>query len=121
MTIISHAAAGAPLFVVVGATGAQGRSLIDAIAADGTEYRVRGITRDVGKPEAHELRQLGVEVVAGNANDANSVETPFNGADVIFAMTTTDYFSSNGEEEVRSHPGNIALLLLPSYPADHEL
>lgn len=98
MTITSSA--DAPLFVVVGATGTQGRSIIDAISADSKEYRVRGITRDPSKSNAQDLAKLGVEVVPGDVDDATSIEKAFQGAEVAFAMTVTDYWSPDGEEKV---------------------
>ena len=98
MTITS--AAESPLFVVVGSTGTQGRSVIDAIASDDKEYRVRGITRDPSKTKAQDLVKLGVEVVAGDVDDATSVEKAFEGASIVFAMTASDYWSPNGEEKV---------------------
>ncbi|KAK9894420.1 NAD(P)-binding protein [Cystobasidium minutum MCA 4210] len=97
MTITSSA--DAPLFVVVGATGTQGRSIIDAISADSKEYRVRGITRDPSKSNAQDLAKLGVEVVPGDVDDATSIEKAFQGAEVAFAMTVTDYWSPDGEEK----------------------
>jgi putative NADH-flavin reductase len=98
MTITSSSSA--PLFVVVGSTGTQGRSVVDAIAADAKEYRVRAITRDTSKPAAQELKSLGAEVVAGDISDAASIEKAFQGADVVYGMTVSDYWSPNGEERV---------------------
>ena len=61
----------APLFAVVGATGVQGRSVIDAIAADPSHYRVRGFMRDTKK--AGDLPSLGVEPVALDLESASSL------------------------------------------------
>lgn len=98
MTITS--ASIGPLFVVVGSTGTQGRSVIEAIASDKNEYRVRGITRDSSKPAAQELERLGCEVVEADADDAASIEKAFQGAEIVFGMTNSDYWSPNGEEKV---------------------
>lgn len=100
MTITTSSAADAPLFVVVGSTGTQGRSVIDAIAADKKDYRVRGLTRDPSKTSAKELKKLGVEVVAGDVDDASSIERAFEGAEIVFAMTTSDYWSPDGRQKV---------------------
>lgn len=100
MTITSSSSS--PLFVVVGSTGTQGRSVIDAIASDDKEYRVRGITRDPSKTAAEELRELGCEVVTGDIGDAASIEKAFQGAEVVFGMTTTDYWSPDGEDKVKA-------------------
>lgn len=100
MTITSSNTA--PLFVVVGSTGSQGRSVIDAIAADKKEYRVRAITRDPTKTSAQELEGLGCEVVAADADDADSIERALQGAEIVFGVTVSDYWSPDGEEKVSS-------------------
>ena len=54
------------LLTVFGATGAQGGSLIAHILARpslSNAYRLRGVTRDVGKPASLALREKGVEMV----------------------------------------------------------
>lgn len=56
----------AKILTVFGATGNQGGSVIRAVLADpvlSREFRIRAITRDVGKPAAQELAAKGVEVV----------------------------------------------------------
>lgn len=55
-----------PLLTVFGATGAQGGSLIAYVIAHPSlskSYRLRGVTRDVGKPASVALREKGVEMV----------------------------------------------------------
>ena len=54
------------LITVFGSTGNQGGSVIKYILSDPTlskEFKIRGITRDVSKPAAQELENLGVEMV----------------------------------------------------------
>lgn len=58
------------LIVIIGATGAQGIFVIDALLAprpDGTPspYRVRGLTRDPSSKRAQDLAAKGVEMVKG--------------------------------------------------------
>ena len=58
------------LILVIGATGAQGLAVIDALlapAADGTPspYAVRALTRDTQSRRAQLLASKGVEVVQG--------------------------------------------------------
>ena len=58
------------LILVIGATGAQGLAVIDALlkpSADGSSspYRVRALTRDPQGARAQELARQGVEVVQG--------------------------------------------------------
>lgn len=58
------------LVLVIGATGAQGLAVIDALLApseDGTPspYAVRALTRDTESRRARELAQKGVELSKG--------------------------------------------------------
>ena len=53
------------LITVFGATGNQGGSVIKHILADAqlsSEFKIRGITRDVNKPAAKALADKGVEL-----------------------------------------------------------
>lgn len=58
------------LILVIGATGAQGRAVINALLKpkeDGTPspYTIRALTRDPKSTQAQELTTLGVECVEG--------------------------------------------------------
>jgi len=92
----------APLFVVLGATGGQGRSIVRAIEESSTAYRVRAVTRDASKPAAKALETIGCSVVA--VSDIGSVEgvrKAFEGADVVFAVTMSDYSEGGIEREYK--------------------
>ncbi|KAJ5760455.1 hypothetical protein N7520_007611 [Penicillium odoratum] len=81
--------ANSKLIVVVGATGGQGNSVVDAFLED-DEYRVRGVTRNTQSPKAQALTKKGVEMVAGDAHNEQSLSRAFVGAYAIFSMT--DFF-----------------------------
>jgi uncharacterized protein YbjT (DUF2867 family) len=58
------------LILVIGATGAQGRAVIDALlapGANGTEspYSVRALTRQPHSKHAQDLKRRGVEIIEG--------------------------------------------------------
>lgn len=81
------------LLVVFGATGNQGRSVIDQVLAHPTlskTLRLRGITRDASKPDAQALRNLGVEVVSADASRTDTLKAAFAGASSTFIMTTSN-------------------------------
>jgi hypothetical protein len=78
------------LVVVVGATGTQGGSVVDALLADPSSYRVRGITRNPQSDNAQALAAKGAEIVTADLNDESSLVAAFAGANVIFAVT--DFF-----------------------------
>ncbi|KAI9724592.1 MAG: hypothetical protein M1828_003615 [Chrysothrix sp. TS-e1954] len=102
------------LLVVIGATGVQGRSVINAILADSTtkaEYKIRGITRDASSSKAKALTELGVECVASSArqadsNDKASLAKAFQGAHSVFGVTNFWETADPKVEERQGH--NIA-------------
>ncbi|KAF7369519.1 NmrA domain-containing protein [Mycena venus] len=79
----------APLVAVVGATGTQGGSVINALAESDKPYRIRGFTRDAAKPSAQELVERGVDIVVVSLVVGNKEEVykAFAGADVAFLVT----------------------------------
>ncbi|KAG8993760.1 hypothetical protein FRB94_006620 [Tulasnella sp. JGI-2019a] len=100
MTISSYLSA--PLVVIVGATGAQGRSVIRALAESTIAYRMRGFTRDTSKPIAQDLVKQGVEMVAIDPNPTPEnelrVKSAFEGATYAFAMTIPAMMTSKERE-----------------------
>ncbi|KAJ7679126.1 NAD(P)-binding protein [Mycena polygramma] len=79
----------AALVAVVGATGIQGGSVVDALAESDKPHRVRGFTRDATKPAAQKLITRGVEVIVVSLVVKNKVEVykAFAGTEVAFLMT----------------------------------
>jgi uncharacterized protein YbjT (DUF2867 family) len=73
---------------VIGATGAQGGGLMRAILADRQgPFAARAITRKPESEAARALASLGAEVVAGDADDPESLERAFAGAHGAFCVT----------------------------------
>ncbi|KAJ7756160.1 NAD(P)-binding protein [Mycena metata] len=79
----------APLVLVVGATGNQGGSVIQALAESDRPYRIRGLTRDVTKPAAQKLVNQGVEMVNISlaVENEGEVKAAFTGANIAFIVT----------------------------------
>ena len=75
------------LAVVLGATRGQGGSVVIALLRTG-RYRVRGVTPDAETPDAHRLRERGVEVVGADLDDPSTLAIALASAHVIFAVTT---------------------------------
>ena len=76
------------IIAVVGATGAQGGGLVRALAADANGgFVARALTRDVNSEKAKALAKLGVEVVAANVDDPESLKRAFAGAHGAFCVT----------------------------------
>ncbi|KAG8876914.1 hypothetical protein FRB97_003833 [Tulasnella sp. 331] len=82
---ISHDTS-APLFVVVGATGNQGGSVIKMLSESSGHYRIRALTRDATKPRAEELSRAGVEMIVVGPVLENKIEIfkAFEGATYAF-------------------------------------
>ncbi|KAI5782392.1 NmrA family transcriptional regulator [Peziza echinospora] len=80
------------LLVVFGATGNQGGSVVDFVLNHpelSKQYKVRGITRDATNPKAQALEQKGVEVVAADFDDDESIKKALEGANAVFATTVS--------------------------------
>jgi len=83
------------IIAIMGATGKQGGGAVDALLKDGT-FAVRAITRDINGEKAKAIAQRGVEVVAGDLNDTDSLIKAFAGVYGVFGLT--DYWTSQGKE-----------------------
>lgn len=75
---------------VIGATGIQGSSVVQAALEAGEKWKVRAITRNGLGEAATALRGGGVEVVTADLNDIRSLKQAFAGSQAIFALT--DFF-----------------------------
>lgn len=76
------------VIAIVGATGAQGGSLVRAICRDpDSGFIARAITRDPHSDAAQELADIGAEVVQGDLDDPASIESAFEGAYGAFCVT----------------------------------
>lgn len=64
------------LLTVVGGTGTQGRSVIEA-ALKGEHGKIRALTRNTGSQNAKDLAAKGVEVVKADLNDESSLVKAF--------------------------------------------
>ncbi|KAK4501048.1 hypothetical protein PRZ48_006854 [Zasmidium cellare] len=78
------------LLVILGITGQQGSSIATLFLKDPqlrSTYSLRGITRNPSKASNKHLLDAGVELVAGDLDDVQSLKKAFKGADAIFAVT----------------------------------
>jgi uncharacterized protein YbjT (DUF2867 family) len=87
------------IIAVIGATGAQGGGLVRAIAGDRAgEFAPRAVTRKPDSDKAKALAGAGIEVVAGDADQAGSLEQSFAGAYGAFCVTNFwEHFSAERE------------------------
>jgi uncharacterized protein YbjT (DUF2867 family) len=89
------------VIAVMGATGAQGGGLVRAIHADRDgPLTARAITRKPDSEKAQALATLGIQVVAGDADDPPSLERAFAGAHGVFCVTNFwEHFSPDRETD----------------------
>lgn len=81
--------------LVIGATGRQGGAVARRLHRSGKI--VRALTRRVEGPSARALTSAGIEVVAGDLSDPDSLRRAVNAMDVVFAMTVA---SDHPEDEI---------------------
>lgn len=83
--------------LVTGATGQQGGAIARELLA--RKYRVRAMTRKPDSPAARALAALGAEVVAGDLDDASSLDRVLPGAWGTFGVQNTWEAGVEREEE----------------------
>ncbi|KAE8146857.1 hypothetical protein BDV25DRAFT_161628 [Aspergillus avenaceus] len=80
--------------VIFGATGQQGRSILNKVHQDpklSTKYSIRAITRDATQSPSKELLNQGIEVVEADANDASTLPAALANAHTVILITTSIY------------------------------
>jgi len=97
---------GRNLIVVTGATGKQGGAIARELLARG--HKVRAMTRKPDSPAAREIAKLGAEVVAGDLDDATSLERVLAGAWGAFAVQNTWEAGVEREEEQGKRIAEVA-------------
>jgi len=78
------------ILVILGATGKQGQSVLNAITSDpiiSKKYIIRAITRDPSSPKAKALERDRVELVKADMGDLESLKRAVEGADAVFGVT----------------------------------
>ncbi|OGM40610.1 HSCARG dehydrogenase [Aspergillus bombycis] len=80
--------------VIFGATGQQGRSILETIHHDPTlskQYSIRAITRDVSQRAAKEISSQGTETIQADIDDPASLPRALAHAHTVILITTTIY------------------------------
>lgn len=97
-----------PIIAVLGATGAQGGGLAQALLARGAAapYSVRALTRNPDAPVAQELQAAGAELVRADLDDERSLRAAFDGVHGVFAVT--DFYGHCSPERELTQARHIA-------------
>lgn len=93
--------------LITGATGKQGGATLRHLAKRGG-FKLRAMTRKPDGDAAKAVRALGAEVVAGDLNDAASLEAALEGVWGVFAVQNTRDAGVEGEEEQGKRIAKIA-------------
>jgi len=93
--------------LITGATGKQGGATLRHLAKRGG-FKLRAMTRKPDGDAAKALSALGAEVVAGDLNDAASLERAVEGAWGVFAVQNTWEAGVEGEEEQGKRLAKVA-------------
>ena len=76
------------IVTVFGATGTQGGAVIDALLRESNSpYKIRAVTRDPASTPSKALVERGVEVVAADLGDRDSLRAAMRGAEAVFGVT----------------------------------
>jgi uncharacterized protein YbjT (DUF2867 family) len=95
------------IIAVIGATGAQGGGLVNAILADPDgAFAARAITRNAGSPKARALADRGADVVEADLGDESSLRRAFTGA--YGAYVVTNYWEGMSAQIELAQAGNAA-------------
>ena len=95
------------IIAVMGATGSQGGGLVQAILADPSGgFQARAITRDVNSDKAKALAKQGVEVVAADLDNQESINRAFAGA--YGAYCVTFFWAHFSPEKEQAHAKAMA-------------
>lgn len=88
------------IVAILGATGAQGGGLANAILSDpDSDFSVRALTRDTGSDKAKTLADKGAEVVKADVDDIESLKSAFKDAYAVYAVTFFwEHFSPEKEQ-----------------------
>jgi len=95
------------VILITGATGKQGGATLRHLAKRGG-FKLRALTRKPDGDAAKAVAALGAEVVAGDFNDAASLERAMTGVWGVFAVQNTWEAGVEGEEEQGKRVAKIA-------------
>jgi len=118
-----------PIFLVFGATGAQGGSVVEAVINDGNHWALRALVRDPTKDKAKELAKKGVELIKGDVNNVEDLRRAFKGVEATFAVTFFFWDPSIMGKELESgkriadvaKESNVKLFIFSSLPNVNEI
>ena len=83
--------------LIIGATGQQGGSVVDAL--EGRGHELVAFVRDAEADKAQALSVRGVELAVGELDDTASIAAAMAGADAAFAVTT--FFTTSTDVEAQ--------------------
>ena len=104
-----------PTILVIGATGAQGGSVVEYLLKSG-HYNVAALTRDPTKDKAKALESKGVHVFKGDLSDPVSLKTAFKGINGLF-LVTQFWEKFSADQELADDYKQIIVTLKQAHPS----
>ncbi|MEM7332770.1 MAG: NmrA family NAD(P)-binding protein [Chloroflexota bacterium] len=76
------------IYLITGATGTTGASLVEKLAAADSHNEIRAATRNPSSPKSQRLRQFGdnIRLVSSNWDDVSSIQDAFRGVTHLYAL-----------------------------------
>ena len=93
--------------LVIGSTGTQGTKVVDGLI-NSDKFSIKALTRDKSGDSAISLTNKGVELIEGNMDDLESLNTAMKGVyGVFFIAVGTDWFDTTGPETEITRGSNV--------------
>lgn len=83
-----------PKIVIFGATGQQGRSILNTLHTHLTlskQYSLRAITRDASSPASQEIASQGIEIIEADIDKPSTLPTALKNTHTVILITLTIY------------------------------
>ncbi|KAH8424905.1 uncharacterized protein LDX57_002650 [Aspergillus melleus] len=83
-----------PKIVIFGATGQQGRSILNALHTHpliSQQYSLRAITRDTSSPSALSITSQGIETISADIDNPSTLPAALENAHTVILITVTNY------------------------------
>lgn len=96
-----------PILTVVGATGAQGSSVVNSALKEGI-YKIRAITRNVNSEKAKALASQGAELVVADVNDEQSLIKAFEARTIPFIRNIYFHLTKMNRDQLQFMPSRIS-------------
>lgn len=86
-------------FLITGATGGLGSSVIKALSKDINPNEIAVLVRDAQSEKAHEYKAQGFDLRIADYNDADALTKAFQGIEILYFVSANDIFSRDAQHK----------------------